>query len=85
LIRRVRTDATLNRRSLPAIAVTAYASTGDALSARTAGFDAHVAKPIDMPDLVRLIATLVRPAGERDPAAGAHLAQPEKAVTDTTA
>jgi signal transduction histidine kinase/ActR/RegA family two-component response regulator len=63
LIRRLRSDPALKADRLPAIAVTAYASMSDAMAAETAGFDAHVAKPIDTGDLARLIATLVRPTG----------------------
>ena len=66
LIRRLRGDPALRGDSLPAIAVTAYASLTNAMAAETAGFDAHVAKPIDTGHLARLIATLVRPADQRD-------------------
>ena len=44
---------------LVAIAVTAYARTVDRQRAVTAGFDAHLAKPVDPDDLVTTIASLV--------------------------
>ncbi len=42
----------------PAIAVTAYTQTGDHASTRDAGFTAHVAKPIDPPHLLALLARI---------------------------
>jgi CheY-like chemotaxis protein len=44
---------------LPAIAVTAYASATDRDRAMDAGFDSHVAKPIDPEDLTRAILHVV--------------------------
>ena len=43
---------------IPAIAVTAYASTAEKELALSAGFDRHVAKPYDAETLVAVIATL---------------------------
>jgi CheY-like chemotaxis protein len=56
LARRVRAlpDARLART--PAIAVTAYARGDDARQAREAGFQAHLAKPIDPEQLVATVA-----------------------------
>jgi PAS domain S-box-containing protein len=49
---------------LPAIALTAYARTEDRLRALTAGFQVHLAKPIQPRELARAIAGLVgRPPG----------------------
>ena len=61
LIRQVRADASLHRHRMLAIAVTAYASTTDAVAAEVAGFNAHVAKPVDPHHVARLIASLLTP------------------------
>ena len=45
----------------PAIALTAYARHGDADEARAAGFQMHLAKPVDATQLVDAVATVVRP------------------------
>jgi PAS domain S-box-containing protein len=54
---RMREEETAELR-LPAIAVTAYASPSHSAQALAAGFDRHVAKPVDADDLVRLIAAI---------------------------
>ena len=41
--------------TLPAIAVTAYSNTRDRERIRTAGFVAHVAKPVDYNELIRFV------------------------------
>jgi CheY-like chemotaxis protein len=48
-------------RRVPAIAVTANASARDRDLATAAGFDRHVAKPIDIEELMRAIAAATRP------------------------
>jgi CheY-like chemotaxis protein len=56
LIRRLRHiehDSKLKR--VPALAVTAFARVDDEQAALTAGFDKHVAKPVDGPGLVASI------------------------------
>ena len=45
---------------LPAIAVTAYASASDRERAIAAGYDAHVAKPVDPDALARAIAKVAK-------------------------
>lgn len=57
LIRRVRTDPTLV--GLKAIAVTAFGRDEDRRAAREAGFDAHLSKPVDLPDLLHTLDTLL--------------------------
>jgi CheY-like chemotaxis protein len=47
-------------RRLAAIAVTAYAASGDRDRAIAAGFDAHVAKPVDTDELLRTITRVVK-------------------------
>ncbi|MDR0181929.1 hybrid sensor histidine kinase/response regulator [Lysobacter arvi] len=58
LMRRLRADGGSNQTT-PAVAVTAYARDVDVASIHAAGFDAHVAKPVQMTDLLGRIASLV--------------------------
>jgi signal transduction histidine kinase/CheY-like chemotaxis protein len=60
LVRAVRANAAT--RAIPALALTAYSRTEDRAKARDAGFDDHVAKPVDPHDLVRRVAALARAA-----------------------
>jgi CheY-like chemotaxis protein len=62
LIRRVRELEQERGGSLTALAVTAYAGAEDRRQALAAGFQAHLAKPIDPVDLTERIAALVRQA-----------------------
>ena len=59
LVREVRTFASAKIRSLPAIAVTAYANPEDRVKALVAGYQNHVPKPVDANVLAAAIATLV--------------------------
>jgi CheY-like chemotaxis protein/two-component sensor histidine kinase len=56
LIRRVRKLADVGR--VPAVALTAYARAEDRLRALAAGFQAHVAKPVEASELLMVIASL---------------------------
>jgi CheY-like chemotaxis protein len=47
-------------QALPALALTAYAGPDDRSKALAAGFQEHLAKPVDPNDLVRVIAALAR-------------------------
>ena len=58
-IRRVRTAASSATRLLPAIAVTAYANSEDRIRATVAGYQAHLAKPVDAALVAASIASLV--------------------------
>jgi len=61
LIRKLRADESERQRErLPAIAVTAYASPSDRERALAAGYDAHVAKPVEPEDLARAIVTVAK-------------------------
>lgn len=60
LIRRIRARELPGSKPLPAIAVTAYARAEDRARAETAGFNMHVAKPIDPMDLVTALAKLTK-------------------------
>jgi CheY-like chemotaxis protein len=46
---------------IPAIALTAYAGKVDKQQAISAGFQAHLPKPVDADQLVEVIAELVKP------------------------
>jgi PAS domain S-box-containing protein len=58
LIRKVRSLST-NMNKVPAIALTAFATENDRKKSLSAGFQAHLAKPVEPADLVRTIQTLV--------------------------
>jgi CheY-like chemotaxis protein len=60
LIRRVRALSS-SGRSVPAIALTAYARTEDRVRAISAGFQLHVSKPIDPRELTLAVSGLARP------------------------
>jgi signal transduction histidine kinase/ActR/RegA family two-component response regulator len=49
-----------NYQSVPAIALTGYASPKDAKAALSAGFDAHVSKPVDPAELLALIKKFIK-------------------------
>jgi CheY-like chemotaxis protein len=57
LIKQVR-ELGLDVGRLPAIALTAYARAEDRVKAITAGFDMHVAKPVEPAELVAMVASL---------------------------
>jgi PAS domain S-box-containing protein len=59
LIRKIRALETREGGRIPAIALTAYARAEDRLKALSAGFDLHVAKPVDPLELSGVISTLV--------------------------
>jgi len=50
---------------IPTIALTAYASRDDCARALAAGFDSHLAKPIDASALIGAVDTLVRSASRQ--------------------
>jgi CheY-like chemotaxis protein len=56
LMRNIRKSAPEPWRSIPAIALTAFARAEDAAKARDAGFHTHLAKPVEP---VRLVASIV--------------------------
>jgi len=58
LIRQIRASLAPRVSQIPAIAVTAYANPEDRIRALVAGFQVHVAKPIDAPLLAASIRTL---------------------------
>lgn len=58
LLRNIRTDADETTRSIPAIALTAFARNEDRDRALMAGFNLHIAKPVDPSALVQAILDL---------------------------
>jgi PAS domain S-box-containing protein len=63
-VRRMRKqDQELNRNAAPAIALTALARTEDRQSALLAGFQAHIAKPVNPTELIVVVASLVGRVG----------------------
>ena len=59
LIRKLRQSKSTHTREIPAIALTAYATNDDRERALAAGFQLHVAKPVDPEELVRSVATTI--------------------------
>ena len=60
LLRLVLADSRIQRKGLVVIALTAYARASDRRRALEAGFDEHIAKPVDPQTLVATIASLLR-------------------------
>ena len=69
LVRQIRALGAARGGETLAIALTGHAASIDSSRATTAGFDRHVAKPIDITSFVELVATLVRDRGV-EPRAG---------------
>jgi CheY-like chemotaxis protein len=66
LIRKVRALPAENARKIPAIALTAYARTEDRLRAIRAGYQMHIPKPVELAELVAVIASLVQRSDKFD-------------------
>jgi two-component system, chemotaxis family, CheB/CheR fusion protein len=60
LIRQIRALSPIDGGQIPAVALTAYHSLRDRQMSRSAGFQAHIAKPIEPEQLVAIVANLVR-------------------------
>jgi CheY-like chemotaxis protein len=60
LIQKLRRQEAAGGRSIPALAVTAYARAEDRTRALSAGYQLHVAKPLEPADFVAAIASLAR-------------------------
>ena len=58
LIEQVRNDEADRGDHMPAIALTAYARTQDRIRAIAAGYNTHVAKPIEIRELVTVVKCL---------------------------
>jgi PAS domain S-box-containing protein len=62
LIRKVRSAEAGTGKRMPAVALTAHARVEDRMRALTAGYDAHISKPVEPAEFVTVIATVVRRA-----------------------
>jgi hypothetical protein len=60
LIKKIRALPAGRGRKIPAIALTAYARTEDRLRALRAGYQSHIAKPVELAELAAVIASLVK-------------------------
>jgi CheY-like chemotaxis protein len=60
LLRQLRARPDERLRRLPAIALTAFARSEDRTRALLAGFLAHVAKPVEAPELVATVAAVAQ-------------------------
>jgi CheY-like chemotaxis protein len=58
VIKKVRALAPENGGTMPALALTAYARPEDKVNALTSGFQMHLSKPTEPPELVAALATL---------------------------
>jgi PAS domain S-box-containing protein len=67
-ISKVRSLETLQKRNIPAVALTAHVRIEDRIRALTAGYQMFIAKPIEIDDLLAAIATLA--AGDKDRSVG---------------
>ena len=65
LIRTVRAQEPEKGGTIPALALTGYASAEDAARARVAGYQTHMAKPVAPSDLVAAVASLATEASLR--------------------
>lgn len=63
LIRKIRASEANRGTRMPAVALTAHARVDDRMRALSAGYDAHVAKPVEPAELVMVIAGLARRSG----------------------
>jgi len=86
LIRTIRTLPPDRGGRTPALAFTAYASAYDRTRLLAAGFDRHVPKPVQPPELFSVIAALMKSASKADgrPATGGPQEESEWKTTDGT-
>ena len=63
LIRQMRRQEGQQGEHIPAIALTAYARTQDRIRALTAGYNTHVAKPVEIKELVTVVKCLLGKIG----------------------
>jgi CheY-like chemotaxis protein len=63
LIRRIRKQEGKDKQ-IPAVALTAYARVQDRMQAIMAGFNTHIAKPVEANELVTVVASLAGRLGK---------------------
>ena len=66
LLSKLRVRAKEHKKYLPAIALTAYASTEDRRRSLMAGFQVHLAKPVEPTYLVSIVAIVIGQVGENE-------------------
>jgi CheY-like chemotaxis protein len=64
LLRQLRALPAGERGHVPAIALTGYSAPPDTARANEARFQAHLTKPVDLPDVLRVVARVLRQARE---------------------
>ncbi len=64
LIRQIRAQEESKYQRIPAVALTAYARVQDRMRAIMAGFNTHVAKPVEANELITVVASLVGRLGQ---------------------
>jgi CheY-like chemotaxis protein/nitrogen-specific signal transduction histidine kinase len=64
LIKRVRNEEEQERRNIPAVALTGYAQVQDRIRAIMAGYNTHIAKPVETHELVTVVKCLAGRAGK---------------------
>jgi len=64
LIRQIRAQDGSKHQRIPAVALTAYARVQDRMRAIMAGFNTHVAKPVEVNELITVVASLVGRLGQ---------------------
>jgi PAS domain S-box-containing protein len=64
LIKRVRNEEEQVRRNIPAVALTGYAQVQDRIHAIMAGYNTHIAKPVETHELVTVVRCLTGRAGK---------------------
>ena len=74
--RRIRSSAHPEAKSIPIVALTAHAFEEDVRKTKDAGMDAHLSKPIDARDLVRVLAQYRPQPGRKAAAAASPSADP---------
>lgn len=66
LIGQIRALEARQGKHIPAIAITAYAREEDRLRALSAGFQCHLAKPVDLDELITTVVSCVDTSAPRD-------------------
>ena len=67
LIRRLRASEESQERSLPALALSAYAQSEDHMKAIRSGFQNHLAKPVEPAELLAIVSSLAHPKAATPP------------------
>jgi CheY-like chemotaxis protein len=62
LIRELRASPAIFSKTLPAVALTAFARSQDRIQSLQAGFSMHISKPVDPRELVHVVGALARDA-----------------------